>query len=139
MSSMNQLFVFAALFLVTCIAVGHGPNILKFLQAIPPEARAEMNAILKNSTLTKAQIETALDAWAAKQPDDFLQQYQEVKELLNTASNTATASSPTEQKILDIRKNKNITPLEERKAILEIVENDPELKNKERPPIISMV
>lgn len=46
-------------------------RILRFLQSIPTTAKDEMDAILKNTTLTKGQIEQKLDAWAQKQPGDF--------------------------------------------------------------------
>jgi hypothetical protein len=51
--------------------LSNATKIVNFLQSIPTSARTEMDAILKNTTLTKAQIETKLDSWAAKQPGDF--------------------------------------------------------------------
>jgi hypothetical protein len=46
-------------------------QILKFLQSIPADAKEEMDSILRNTTLTKGQIEEKLNKWAKKQPGDF--------------------------------------------------------------------
>lgn len=95
-------------------------QILKFLQSIPADAKEEMDAILRNTTFTKDQVEKKLQEWANKQPGDFPSQYNKIKDLLNSQSNVpaVTVSNTAEQSIANIRQNKSITRLEERKAIL---------------------
>lgn len=51
--------------------LSYSSKIVKFLQSIPASARTEMEAILNNKDLTRAQMEAELDKWATKQPGDF--------------------------------------------------------------------
>ncbi|KAI6182914.1 hypothetical protein M3Y97_00431700 [Aphelenchoides bicaudatus] len=112
--------------------VSSATRILKFLQSIPASARTEMENILKNTTLTKGQIEQQLDAWASRQPGTFPNQYKEVKDLLNSSgakadpkAASAKVSNTAEQEIAAIRQNKSLTRLQERKAIQDIIAREP--------------
>jgi hypothetical protein len=77
MSSKFAVSILIFAIVCTCIAgfnnnkLSNATKILNFLQSIPASSRTEMDTILKNNSLTKGEIETKLDSWAAKQPGDF--------------------------------------------------------------------
>lgn len=70
----NKVLIILMISIALAVELNKSNNagtILKFLQSIPKKANEEMNSILHDTNLTKAQLEQKLDAWASKQPGDF--------------------------------------------------------------------
>ncbi|CAD5234751.1 unnamed protein product [Bursaphelenchus xylophilus] len=95
-----------------------------FVKSIPDEAQAEMHQIIDNKNLTKAQVMERLDVWAAKQPEGFQEEYEQVKNLLATRGLNAYKAqrNPTVNPAIDeIRQNTSLTREQEREAVQKIL------------------